>query len=409
MSTPANSPEPISQTLPNPIATAPVVCESQICPIIAAAPVVCNAQINEVLPQNSNLNSTPATQINCPTINSPESNVQPNSADLNLIVQQDSIPSILPKSHLSLKLVKDSIPKFDGKSNSLINFIKQCKLLDSKIKPEDRRDLLFLIQNQIEGHAKIVLSNSKEPETLDELFILLKNSYIRSFNIQKLNAQLMQLRQGINEPVDEFGNRVNEILSGGLETAKDIYNSERFEGVSDFLKSTAIFSFVNGISNDTIRFYLNRKNDANKLTSLESTIAIASNLNAEHVEHLNSKSSFIQSAKIFKTDIADHETPETRTCFKCHQIGHLSRQCRSFEKNQVGFRNHERIRCGFCKKSGHTENNCFKKQNLGTFRALSENSRSGDLNLKATPQKGTTRSEALIASAKPNELATKST
>ena len=127
---------------------------------------------------------------------------------------------------------------------------------------------------------KLVLSNSREPETLDELFALVKRSYIRSFNVHSLNSQLMQLHQNNNEPVDVFGNR--EILSDGLETAKDVYNSEQLVGVNDLLRKTDILSFIRGISNDTIRFYLNRKNDNKKLPNLESAIAIASNLNAEY-------------------------------------------------------------------------------------------------------------------------------
>ena len=49
-----------------------------------------------------------------------------NSNPANSAAQQNSIPPIQLKSNLSLKLIKDSIPKFDGKSTSLIHFIKQC-------------------------------------------------------------------------------------------------------------------------------------------------------------------------------------------------------------------------------------------------------------------------------------------
>lgn len=174
--------------------------------------------------------------------------------------------------------------------------------MDSKVKPKDRENLLFLIRNKIEGHAKLVLSNSEEPETLDELFGLLKRFYIQSFNVHSLNAQLMLLHQNPNEPVDVFGTRVSEILNGGLETAKYMYNAEQLIGVNDLVENTAMISFIKGISNDTIRFYLNRENDNKKLPNLESAINIASNLNAELADH---SQPFIQSAKIFKTNATD--------------------------------------------------------------------------------------------------------
>ena len=237
-STPVNSTEPIKQSIPYPTVAAPIVCESGI---------------NTAQPQDLNL--TP-TRINRPAIGCSELNAKPNFADFT--VQQNSVPS---KPYLSLKLIKDSIPKFDGKSSSLTHFIKRCRLLNSKVKPEDRENLLFLIQIKIEGYAKLLLSNSKEPETLDELFALLKKFYIRSFNVHSLNSQLMQLHQNINEPVDVFGTRVSEILNDALETAKDLYNTEQLVGVNDLLKNTAMISFIKGISNDTIPFYLNREND----------------------------------------------------------------------------------------------------------------------------------------------------
>lgn len=310
--------------------------------------------------------------------------------------------------------MKDSIPKFDGKSSSLVHFIKQCRLANSKVRPEDRENLLFLIRNKIEGHAKLVLSNSKEPETLDELFGLLKKFYLQSFNVHSFNAQLMQLHQNPNESVDVFGTRVSEILNGGLETAKDIYNAEQLVGVNDLLKNSAMISFIKGICNDTIRFYLNRENDKKALPNLEFAINKASNLNAELVEHSNSKSSFIQSAKIFKADFTDHKTRDDRICFRCNQTGHISYHCPSVlpagrNQNQTNFRNHIRTRCRFCKKSGHEESHCFRKQNINNTNTHGERFHwNNHLNLKLTPRKGATRSEPLIASAKPSEHVLKS-
>ena len=237
--------------------------------------------------------------------------------------QSSDLANCPPKSYLSLKLVKDSIPKFDGKSDSLINFIKQCKLINSKVKPNDRESLLFLIRGRIEGHAHLALSNRREVTTLDELIDLLKKIFAQSFNVHDMNAGLTNARQYIDEPVEVFGARINELLNSGLETARDAYNPEQLIGVNDLLKNTAKISFIKGLQNHTTRFSLNRLKDSGQLPDLETAITSASKIESELAEYsesppVSSSRPVTTSAKIFKADF------ENRKCYYCNQTGTLT-------------------------------------------------------------------------------------
>ena len=346
------------------------------------------------------------TRLDPPVVNLSESSSQ--SLCSNVISQPNLVKSTdPPKSYLSLKLVKDSIPKFDGKSDSLIKFIKQCRLLNSKVKPSDRENLLFLIRGKIEGHANLALSNRREATTLDELIDLLKGIFAQSFNVHDMNAGLMNTRQYLNETVEIFGARINEILNSGLETARDAYNPELLVGVIDLLKNTSIISFIKGLQNQTARFYLNRQKDNGQLPDLETAISIASKIESEMVSHpgssaLASSQSGITSAKIFKADF------ENRNCYFCNQTGHLRRDCPKARESQMNPPDRGKIRCSYCKKTGHLEAHCYKKQNQGVSQSHGESSQQSTLNSQWVPRAGATWNKPLIASTKTNEAASKS-
>ena len=142
-----------------------------------ATVVAANLEIPGDESQLRELNFLP-TQLDPPVVNLSElSSESPCSS----VVQQKSseLANSVPKSYLSLELVRDSISKFDGESDSLIEFIKQCNLINVKVKPDDRKNLLFLIRGRIEGHTNLALSNRREPETLNEL-INLQKRFLRS-------------------------------------------------------------------------------------------------------------------------------------------------------------------------------------------------------------------------------------
>ena len=61
------------------------------------------------------------------------------------MVDTVGLPSVSQASdYMSLKIAADLIPRFDGTSCSLTEFIRQCRDVDSKVKPTDRLNLLAI-------------------------------------------------------------------------------------------------------------------------------------------------------------------------------------------------------------------------------------------------------------------------
>lgn len=313
-----------------------------------------------------------------------------------------------PETHLPLSLVKDLIPQFDGKSNSLTEFIKECQLINSKVKPADRAGLLFLIRSKIVGHAKLILSNRREPSTLDELIGILKKAYVRSFNMHSINEEFMGLKQGSNESVEVFGSRVSKILNTGIEIARDAYNSEQLSGVVDLLTNTAIATFINGLQNGMLRVILKDKNNQ-EIPDLETVIDIARRLETVTVEGSRlslSSQPLVGNVNVRKVDF------DERRCYRCNKVGHLQNHCPQIQETQRDSLKREQIRCRYCNKTGHIEARCFRKQGRNSVQAQGSFPRKttsqGHLNSKGVPRRGAAWNEPWVAPFKPVGPAPKS-
>ena len=144
---------------------------------------------------------------------------------------------------MSLTLAIVLVPHFDGKSCSVTKLINQCRHADSRITLRNRINLLALIRNKIEGHADQFISNSNAPTTFDQLINLLKPSFARSFDVDRVQDELKNLRQKDSESIDSYGARVNVILNRGTEAAKEKFETEQSIGIKILLHRAAITGF----------------------------------------------------------------------------------------------------------------------------------------------------------------------
>lgn len=208
-----------------------------------------------------------------PRANSPRLD---NEAYRPVVIDAVSLPLVeSPEiSYLPLEIAGDLIPRFDGKSSSLLKFTKQCQSVYSRVKPSDRGNLLAIIRNKIEGPADLLLANRPEPKTVDEIVALLKKVYARSFDVHQIHGELRGLHQGTHETVEFYGARAREILSRGLEAAKEKFNSEQLIGVVALLNQTAVTNFRRGLQNQNLRFFVFNEQDK----TLDGAIDVASRL-----------------------------------------------------------------------------------------------------------------------------------
>lgn len=112
--------------------------------------------------------------------------------------------------HISLSDALSFVPKFDGNSNELLEFLNCCKEAKSVLPDGAEANLTKLIYG-IKLSAKIKTSlNSVIPATITELTTKLKQIYIPNKSLFQLQGELGRIYQKENEPVIEFVNRLRK-------------------------------------------------------------------------------------------------------------------------------------------------------------------------------------------------------
>ena len=312
---------------------------------------------------------------------------------------QNPFPESINNAFLPLKLAADLIPRFDGNVCLLIKFIRQCQLAESRVKPVDRINLLALIRNKIEGQADLLIANRQEPKSLKELISLLKTVFARTFDVDMILDELKGLHQGVSETVEIYGARASEILNRGLEAAKERFNSEQFTGTMALLNHAAVKEFIRGLQSQILRLFIVKERTDN----LEEVINIASKLEQETSER---PKQFLISASNSRDAKVLAAGADERRCYKCDRIGHLTYDCPEIiqGRGHPSMSTRDKIRCNFCKKTGHIESRCFRKQNQNDLQIPNKNvptsKASPNLNFKGTSRKSATWSDPLIASAR---------
>lgn len=339
-----------------------------------------------------------------------------NGSSLNNSDNHFSRPEICT-GFLPLKLAVDLVPRFDGSDSkntgSLTKFIRQSKIAYSQVRPAEKSNLLSLIRNKIEGHADQLLSSHENPETLDELIRILKSCFARAFEVDYALVELKHLKQKENELVDTYGARASEILSRGLEGAKESYPSLEFVGVRVLLTRSAITGFVTGLRNPTI----NASVFSTHPDSLNKAIDIASRLERELADRqilfgdeTNQIKEF-RDNRIHRARITTVSTQNNdRRCYECQQTGHVRVNCPNARQGpRIPRNNNERRQtkqCNYCRKLGHDERDCFSKirRNQGHNNNKPYNRSNPPLNSKGVPRESATRNTRVIARSNPEGL-----
>lgn len=343
----------------------------------------------------------PARIVSSPTPQSTHNSDIPVSLDVNCSRKDDTIDiegssvKIVEETFTPLKLVIDLIPQFDGITCSLTRFIKDCRIAYRSVKPSEKCLLLRHIRNRIVGHADALIRGNPDPDTLDELINHLKEAFSDQFVFPCVLNELRGVRQGERETIGVFGGRVREILTRGIEAAREQYDPNKFTAFKELLDTEAVAGFARGLLDRvTSQLIIGQR-----LSSLNTAIKNA--LDIKLTSDISVPNFLVQNAKVFVTT-APSEDP--RKCFECGQKGHLRLNCpRNSSRKPPPIREQ---RCGRCRKTGHSENHCYRgiQQNPQNFdKSIPGATYSQNLNWNRGPCRGVTRNQPLIARATPTE------
>lgn len=238
------------------------------------------------------------------------------------------------------KDIKDLIPNYSGERKGLDEFIQTIDSLASQL-TEDRDKKLFnlSVKTHLKDKAFNTIRHLQNP-TWGEIKQALKDK-LNPLDATSCYNALTHAKQISNESITDFAMKVETLLTN-LNRSSTIDASETTRKyVQDGNEQLAKRAFENGILNFQLKTLIIAKNKK----TLESAIREALDMDSTG-EYKNT------------------ETKKSRTCNLCKKRGHLEHEC--FKKNAATKENNpeaektEKV-CSFCKRKGHTVQECRTK------------------------------------------------
>ena len=311
--------------------------------------------------------------------------------------------------HMSTTLVP-LIPEFSGAKGGihlrkLLKYINQYAVVEGW---NDNHKLAVLNAKCI-GEAGVVLDSAHEtPKTFDEAVALLTERFLPKISVSRLIPSLTEAKQRPDESIMRFVDRLMFLMkkAQGTYTASS-GDANVPEPVSKLIEETIVATLQKGLRSERVKaaliatepatlaearstlkrleareeeFFPNKKSvgaiqkrqyeedsdveeveisvgTPEEVTDQEATLTQVTALIKEAVTRMGNQNKSHDAG-------ASGSHRETRTCWHCNKVGHLSRDCR---KKQGNFQKGGKPKCFKCGKFGHIKADC---------RAVTKNSNS---------------------------------
>lgn len=294
----------------------------------------------------------------------------------------------------SVEFASGLLCKFDGSKSKLFEFIDNCDQAYEIVKDEFKPMLFAVIKTKLTDNARAIVRNRN---FLD--WSSLKNHLVDTYTEKRTRGQwqleLCSCRQNFGESVLSFSNKVENCYIKLLSTLDETLDSDKREIYSSMFKEQALNVFIAGLNKD-----LSLITKSQKPNSLEMAISLAmqeeqeqkskleiskfQNLNINnskpkshtspydqkkpnHFYYTNPTSYTAQTTRNgtnaysnFKNNVRHVDTEQPKTCTYCKKSGHTLDNCRQNEF------------CNYCKKTGHEIRDCRKRKFNNTRRELYE-------------------------------------
>jgi len=248
--------------------------------------------------------------------------------------------------------------------------------------------LLEAIQTKLIGRACTVTEH-KDISSWAVLKKLLEDTYCATRTPGYLLLDLATIRFQQGETVQQYASRMEKLIHKFSNVSANGKPAAEAKIISTFIKETALTIFVEGLPN-TIRGIMKSRNlssieEAIK-QSLEEEKIYLSNKDAQRL--IQGKSNTSETNKIFK-GTNQNTNGNQKFCNICKRNNHFTSQCRYANRDpdtgqqslqHLNTKNKEikKITCTYCKKPGHSREECFKRKNADTHRYNRQQESSGN-------------------------------
>ncbi|XP_037932662.1 putative uncharacterized protein DDB_G0282129 [Teleopsis dalmanni] len=115
---------------------------------------------------------------------------------------------------LNVEYVEKYIQTFTGKQEELSSFLHKLITYDKKLRNEDKNEFLeYVVECKIHHNVRARVSPVGYPNTLNELVEKLNLNYIPTLSVPQLLQKIYDLKQGYNQPIRDFGDKMSNLLA----------------------------------------------------------------------------------------------------------------------------------------------------------------------------------------------------
>jgi hypothetical protein len=261
----------------------------------------------------------------------------------------------MAEGYISIGEALKLIPPFKGNKSEVPAFIGNVDTAFSVINPNQQDTLYKFVLTRISGESRTAIIH-RQLEDWSELKEFLKNSYIEKRTLDFHASQLFRSRQGKDEKVSDWIQRIQTLGSKFRESALLNSTEGAREGILDLSDRLRNICFVQGLHSDRIQTIVRSRNykdfDEIAETALVEESALVSKQDRYRNEgtnpnrcsscgkigHTSNKcySKVQREARVNPVIERKPDNTKNFTCFRCGERGHVARYCRSPHKEREG-------------------------------------------------------------------------
>lgn len=230
--------------------------------------------------------------------------------------------------HISLDVLIKLIPEFDGKPDDLHTFIDRVSDAVKLCNPKQKSIILTFIKAKLKGNAQVPILNN-DFTSWDQLKRKLIETYSDKKSFAQAQLELQNTRQYANELISAYTQRIETCIRRLINTLSLEIDERPDDGQIEIIKKMGLSAFINGVRPE-YRLILRSRDpltvqQASKIAQNEELTLKLQNLHVSYNRtnhHNNSQNNSPRRVNFVE-----------KFCKYCKRKGHTIEECRTRERN----------------------------------------------------------------------------